>query len=126
MRDCFQSLFEPDTLILLIFILINFFSCTCIVLVCVVCRLIVTLMVILFYFTQTPLHLAAFQGYAKCLQVLVKHGAQIRVQNAHRTTPIDLVRGKTICESILQQAIGKSTLLFTCGVFHWYKNYAFE
>ena len=53
--------------------------------------------------TQTPLHYAALNGRAKCLQILLAHGARDS-QNAHHETALDMVRGKTMCEKILQQA----------------------
>jgi serine/threonine protein kinase/ankyrin repeat protein/GTPase SAR1 family protein len=59
---------------------------------------------------QTPMHLACLQGYARCIQILVKYGAHIRVKNAHRATPIDLVKGKVNCEKVLLHAIAQVEL----------------
>ena len=59
--------------------------------------------------TQTPLHHAALNGRAKCLQILLEHGARDS-ENARHETALDMVRGKTMCEKILEQAASKIKL----------------
>ena len=56
---------------------------------------------------QTPLHLAAHEGYSQCIEILLNHGAQIRVENTRRVTPVELARGKVMCERVFRNAIGR-------------------
>ena len=56
---------------------------------------------------QTALHLAATKGYARCLQILLEHGANMDTENIHRVTALDLVRGKKQCEKVFQHAIAR-------------------
>ena len=57
--------------------------------------------------TQTPLHLVATKGYAKCIQILLDHGADMELENTHRATSLDLVRGKKNCEKVFLHAVAK-------------------
>ena len=41
-----------------------------------------------------------------CIEVLLKHGSQIRIENANRVTPVELARGKIKCEIMFRRAIG--------------------
>ncbi|TRM59505.1 ankyrin repeat protein, partial [Schizophyllum amplum] len=39
---------------------------------------------------QTPLHIAAEEGYAKCIRLLLDHGADPNVCDSYGETPLDL------------------------------------
>ena len=40
-------------------------------------------------YENTPLHLAAQQGYPEVVEVLLKHGAKTDLKNTHLYTPLD-------------------------------------
>ena len=58
---------------------------------------------------QTPLHLAAREGYRKCIRTLLEHGAQ-NVPNKKKETPSYLVTGKEQCEKEFQYYIAKTSI----------------
>ena len=58
--------------------------------------------------TQTPLHIAARKGYAKCLQILLEYGARMDIETTHREKPLQLVQGKfRACEKVFEHVIAK-------------------
>ena len=42
-----------------------------------------------------------------CLQILLQYNADMDIENTHRVTALDLVRGKKKCERVFQHAIAK-------------------
>ena len=58
-------------------------------------------------YPQTPLHLAAEKGYARCLQILIYHGADIMAKNSQHIRAQDMIRGIEACERVFQDAMSK-------------------
>ena len=56
---------------------------------------------------QTPLHLAAREGYPQCIQILLDHGASMDLENKQMDTAESLVKGKVKCEEVFQRAVAK-------------------
>ncbi len=58
---------------------------------------------------QTPLHLAASEGFPQCIQILLDHGARMDLENGRRHTAYDLVKGKgkVNSEMVFQHALAK-------------------
>ena len=56
------------------------------------------------YSMQTPLHLAAIGGYPKCIEVLLRHGANPYLRNDATELPLHLAAGKPTCERLLGKA----------------------
>lgn len=58
-------------------------------------------------FTETPLHVAAAMGFMECITLLIKHGADVRVQcGLERTTALHMVAedGNAECAKLLLEA----------------------
>ncbi|KAM7219021.1 hypothetical protein V8F06_005613 [Rhypophila decipiens] len=53
---------------------------------------------------QTPLHIAAAAGHVSCLQILLKHGADVLAEDGEGRIPLDLAetRGREACESLIR------------------------
>ncbi|KAM7197300.1 hypothetical protein V8F33_005728 [Rhypophila sp. PSN 637] len=53
---------------------------------------------------QTPLHIAAAAGHASCVQILLKHGADVLAEDAEGRIPLDLaeMRDREACESLIR------------------------
>ena len=58
-------------------------------------------------FIQTPLHLAAQEGYVHCLEILIEHGADIMAKNSQQNLAQDMVHGRKRCEQVFQNAMSK-------------------
>ena len=56
---------------------------------------------------QTPLHLAAREGYPRCIQTLLDHGASLDKRTTDMETVESLVKGKPTCEKIFRQAVAR-------------------
>ena len=61
---------------------------------------------------QTPLHLAARNGYVKCLQILLEYGARYDLENTRRDTPLQVARGHSKkCVMVFEHAIARKTFV---------------
>ena len=56
---------------------------------------------------QTPLHLAASQGHARCIEILLDCCADMSAKNSQKLTAYDLAKGKLNCERVFQHALTK-------------------